>query len=199
MIISMRSGLTAIGLAVFIGGCAHPITIAPNTDQLARDEAKPRIEKQVAYYISAPNRALRVTTPAGGGDSVSYLLYADLEAGLVRVLGNVFAGVFAIQNPQDKEFLRSKNISYVFTPTITTTSSSRNAFFWPPTDFSVKITCTATDSQEAEVWNVAVQADGGLLAVKETLTDHGIAAKRAAENALKKLQIEIEAAPVFRK
>jgi hypothetical protein len=192
-------GLLVLGAAVMLGGCAHQVTIAPDAARLVRDDAKPRIEKQVGYHISEPNRVLQVTTPAGGGDSVKYPPYADLEAGINKVLSNVFAAVHVVRNPQDREFLKSKNISYVFTPTITTTSSSRNNFFWPPTDFAVTIDCVAADDQSQTVWSAKVQADGGLLAVKDTLTDHGIAGRRAAENALTKLQAELESAAVFRK
>lgn len=197
---NIRTSLLALTAVAFLAGCAHPITIAPDMSKLVRDEAaKPRVETQVGYFISEQNRALRVKTPAGGGDFVEYAPYADLETGLYRVLSNVFTNVHVVKNVQDKEFLTSKNISYLFTPTLTTTSSSRNSFFWPPTDFTVTIDCVAADDQTQQVWKTSVQEGNDVVAVKDTLADHGLAGKKAAEKALKKLQAELEAAPVFRK
>ncbi len=184
---------------VALGGCAHPVSIVPDASKLVRSEAKPLVEAQVGYFISDQNRALQVTTAGGGGDSVKYAPYADLEAGLVKVLSNVFSGVHLVKDAQDKEFLKGKNISYVFTPKITTNSSSRNNFFWPPTDFTATIQCVASDNQGQQKWQTKVEAEGGLLAVKETLGDHGIAGRRALQNALSKLQSELESAPEFRK
>lgn len=196
---SLHSGLMALSVAVLCGGCAHPITIAPDLTRLTPDNAQPKIEKSVGYYISEQNKALRVTTPAGGGDSVEYAPYADLEPGLYRVLSNVFSAAYVVKDVKDLAFLQSKNIAWVFTPTLTTNSSSRNSFFWPPTDFSVTIDCTAADASQQQVWQTTVKADGDLIAVKEILKDHGLAGKSAAAKALTQFQGRLQAAPEFRK
>jgi hypothetical protein len=198
MVTFLRKRLLMLASIVALGGCAHSISIVPDVNKVGREESKTRIQKQVGYFISEKDRVLRVTTPAGGGDSVKYTPYADIEPGIVRVLSNVFAGVHVIKDLQDKKFLKDKDVSYVFILTITTGSSSRNSFFWPPTDFTVSLECIATDGQFREVWRKTVRAEGGLIAVKQTLSDRGIAGRSAAENALKLLQAELEVATVFR-
>lgn len=195
---SGRTHLLVLAAIVALAGCAHSISIAPDTSKIGGDQSTPRIQTQVGYFISAKDRVQQVVTPAGGGDSVKYVPYADLEPGLARVLSNVSAGVHVVKDLQDKQFLEDKDIRFVFIPTITTESSSRNNFFWPPTDFTVSLECLATDGQSREVWKKTVRAEGGLIAVKQTFSDQGIAGRRAAENASKLLQTELEAAPVFR-
>jgi hypothetical protein len=192
-----RGALFAFVVAAVCNGCAHQISISPNLEQIAPDVVQPKVEQAVGYFISAQNRALEVTTPGGGGDSVRYLPYADLESGLARVLSNVFSAVHAIKDVKDQAYLQSKNITWVFTPTITTTSSSRNAFFWPPTDFSVSIDCVAADATQREIWKTRATADGGLIAVREIIKNHALAATTAGEKALRMLQMQIQAAPVF--
>lgn len=195
----LNGGLMALSLAVFLGGCAHPITISPNITKLQAASMQTKIDKSVGYYISEGNRALSVTTPAGGGDSVKYTPYADIESGLYAVLSNVFSNAYVVKDPKDRAFLQSKNISWIFTPTITTDSSSRNSFFWPPTDFTVTLDCIAADGSQQEVWRTHASANNDLIAVKETIKDHGLAGGSATEKALLQLQEQIVAAPEFRK
>lgn len=137
-------------------------------------------------------------TAGGGGDKVAYKPYADLDAGLNRVLSNIFAGgVYVVKDPSDAALLRQESISFVFRPTIQTTSSSRNLMFWPPTDFWMTISCTAVDASGHDIWSKAVTADGGLTPVNATLHEHGITGRQAAEAALLKLQAEITRAAEF--
>lgn len=195
---SLSSRLMAVGVALICGACAHPITIAPDLDKVTADQSQPRIEKSVGYFISEKNKALRVTTPAGGGDSVEYAPYEDLEPGFYRVLSNVFSAVHVVKDPKDQAFLESKNITWIFTPTLTTSSSSRNSFFWPPSDFSITIDCMAVDSEQREVWKTTVKAESELIAMKEILKEHGLAGKSASGNALRMLQKQLQSAPEFR-
>jgi hypothetical protein len=44
-----------------------------------------------------------------------------------------------------RQQLHSKGISYVVTPQIVTDSSSPSIMTWPPTDFSVTLTCSVAD------------------------------------------------------
>ena len=190
-----------IPILVFIAlcsGCAHQVDIAPNLTVLTNMNTSAKIDKSVGYYIPEEKRVLSVTTPAGGGDSVKYTPYADLESGLNLVLSNIFSATYKVEDINDKTFLKSKNISWIFTPTITTTSSSRNVFFWPPTDFTVTINCITTDDDQQQVWNHTVQADNNLMSVKEILKDYGLAGRSAAENTLIKFQNDLLASPVFR-
>jgi len=194
----IHGGLIALAFAFLLGGCAHPISISPNITKLQGVATQGRIDKSVGYFISEPNKALSVTTPAGGGDSVRYSPYTDLESGLYAVLANVFNNVYPVKDIHDQAYLQDKGISWIFTPTITTSSSSRNNFFWPPTDFTVTIACVAADGAQHEVWRAAVTADNDVIAVNEVLHDQGLAGRLAAEKSLRQLQQQIEAAPVFR-
>ena len=196
---SLYSSLMALCFAALFSGCSHPIKIAPDSTKLPVANAQSKVNASVGYFISEENRALRVTTPAGGGDSVTYAPYADLEPGLKQVLGNVFSAVYLVQDTKDQSFLKSNNISYIFKPTITTNSSSRNHFFWPPTDFSVTLECSATDAALKPVWSTTVKADNDLLSVKEIIKDHGLSGKSAATKALSQLQIQLQSAQEFRK
>ncbi len=193
----MKKLFILLVLILSVSGCAHKIDIVPTMTSITKGPSSPVIDTAVGYYISAENRALEVTTRAGGGDSVKYTPYADLEPGLNLVLSNVFSATYRIENINDMDFIREKNITWIFTPTIMTTSSSRNAFFWPPTDFTVTINCIATDNNQLQVWNSTVQADGDLIPVSEILKDFGLAGRSAAANALRKLLDELIAAPVF--
>lgn len=189
-----KISVTLVIVAV-ITGCAHPISIAPDLNSLKQNSNISPIPKTVGYYISPEDRAKRVTTPAGGGDSVEYAPYADLEPGIYRTLGNIYTNVFVVKDLKDHAYLKSKEISMIFVPKIETTSSSRNHFFWPPTDFGVTLECSALDSQGVKLWSATVKTDGGLIPVKEILNDFGLAGRRASAEALKALEIQIRAAP----
>jgi hypothetical protein len=195
---SLNRFIPILVLITLCSGCAHQVDIAPNLAVLTDMSTSPKIDKAVGYYIPEEKRALSVTTPAGGGDSVKYTPYADLEPGLNLVLSNVFTATYKVEDINDQTFLQSKNIAWIFTPTITTASSSRNAFFWPPTDFKVTINCIATDDAQQQVWNHTVQADNNLMAVKEILKDYGLAGRSAGENSLILFQNDLLASPVFR-
>lgn len=198
--IPLRNTLIAISFAVFCCACAHSITIPPDLNNLTPDEKNPKIEKAVGYYISEKNRTLKVTTPAGGGDSVEYAPYKDLEPGFYRVLSNVFSSVYVVNDTEDLSFLQSKNITWIFTPVITTNSSSRNPFFWPPTDFTVTVDCKAVDSTDQKVvWETTIKEDSDLIAVKKIIKDYGLAGKSAAAKALMQFQDQLHAAAVFHK
>jgi hypothetical protein len=188
-----------ISLALGCAACAHPIDISPDVSRLPRNEAKQKIEKKVAYVIAPSDRTKKVKTAGGGGDSVEYAPYQAVESGLYLVLADTFAGVYPMSDAKDQSFIRTNEISYVFVPTITTTSSSRNAFFWPPTDFSLTIECVAFDISGGQVWRSTVNGEGGLIPVKEVISDFGLAGRRAAQDALLKLSKEIDQEPVFRK
>ena len=183
---------------VALAGCAHDITIAPNMDNLPRSEAAPKIPKKVGYFIADADRTKMVTTPGGGGDNVQYKLYGDLEPGLYRVLSNVFTGVSIVHDRSDIRALTDSGVSLVFTPVITTTSSSRNIMFWAPTDFSVTITCTAVDANGKQIWETTVTGTNELTSVSTVIHDSGITGRQATEAALKKLQKALETAPELR-
>lgn len=185
-----------IPLLIFGFGCAHRISITPALDDVPAPGAT-RIEKVVGYYISPENLAKEVVTPGGGGDKAKYLPYKETESVLSRVLSNVFREVYAVPSPSHAEFIASKNIAYVFTPTITTDSSSRSALIWPPSDFIVSLNCKATDPSGRVVWetNLTGEAHERL---PDVYRDHSRAGKVAVQNAFVELQNRILKAAEFR-
>ena len=113
--------LASILLAISVmAGCAHPMIIKPEMEPLAAAPHAERIQKNVGLYISAADMQKEVTTPGGGGDKVTYKPYADLQAGLYKVLGDVFADVSILQAPNAQS--AKGPLAYVIAPEIETTS-----------------------------------------------------------------------------
>lgn len=177
-------------------GCAHPLVITPDTSALPPAAGQP-VKKNVGYFISAENRARQVTTPGGGGDKVSYFPYAQLEPMVQRVLGNTYDRVFSLASERDQAFISSNGISLVFVPEILTNSSSPSAFTWPPTDFSVYLTCRAYNAEGRLIWQATVDG-AGHAEYSEFIGDFSLSAKRASLGAFRKLQDEIGRAPELR-
>ena len=118
--------LATIILMLFAVGCAHSINITPAVGSIDASGIS-RINKNVGYYISPEDLARQVVTGGGGGDSVKYFPYKESEPALKQVLLNTFGEVHALKSPSDTGFIASKNISYIFIPTIVTDSSSLEA------------------------------------------------------------------------
>jgi hypothetical protein len=177
-------------------GCAHRIEITPALDALAVSGAS-KIDKNVGYYISPENLAKEVETPGGGGDKVKYAPYKESEPALKQVLSNAFREVYALPSPGDAEFIASKSISYVFVPTITTDSSSRSPWIWPPSDFTVSLDCRATDGSSRVVWETSVREEAHER-LPDVYRDHARAGKVALQNAFLELQARILKAVEFR-
>lgn len=174
-------------------GCAHPIKINPQLDELAQADVA-KVDKSVAYYISREDREREVTTPGGGGDMVSYRPYADLETGIYKVLTTKYSQVYLLKDPADKAFLAEKGISYVFLPKITTNSSSNSAFTWPPTTFEITMDCSVTDPAGTQLWQRQVGGMGEAT-FSEFKYDFGLAAHRAGKDVLTSLQHVVNTAP----
>src|SRR5262249_4075786 len=153
-----------------------------------------RSGKTVGYYISPEQRALKVTTPGGGGDKVSYLPYVESEPALKQILGNIYASAVALQAPNDKAELERKNVAYVVIPTITTPSKSSSALTWPPTNFTITLDCKAADAAGAAAWSGKVTGTGEAV-FADFKHDFSLAARRASKDAFNQLQKEIVAAP----
>lgn len=183
-------------LALLAAGCARQINISPSLQALDAGGVA-RIEKTAAYYISPANRDKEVETPAGGGDRVKYHPYREVEPALKQVLSNLFAKVVYVSSLDDKQFLASNGVDFVFVPTIETDSSSDSNVTWPPTRFTVTLDCLALDRSGVKVWQKKVTAQGSA-AFSEFRTDHSLSARRASRDAFMLLQREIYDAREFR-
>jgi hypothetical protein len=182
--------------AIVVVGCAHQINITPPLNTLgAQDIVK--IDKTVGYYISAADRSKEVETPGGGGDKVKYLPYQESEPALKQVLSNLFTKVVSIASLNDKQFIASNNVAYVFIPAIETNSSSESSFTWPPTKFTVTLDSRAVDPSGSTVWQKKVTGEGQAT-FSDFKQDMSLAARRASRNAFLNLQREISAAREFR-
>jgi hypothetical protein len=185
----------AFALTALLAACAHPISMAPDlakveTPSTARDQT-------VGLHISAADRALQVTTPGGGGDSVSYYPYRDLEGGIYKVLTGQFVKVVALTDPKDTAALAREGVTLVVLPKILTQSSSTSPFTWPPTFFQVQLFYSFRDVLGLPVTEVQV-AGTGKAEFSEFVGDFSLAAKRASLDALQKSQSAIAADPKLR-
>ncbi len=183
----------AIGSLLFTVGCAHQINITPPLNTLEINN-QGKINKTVGYYISPADRAKEVTTPGGGGDKVSYLPYPESEPALNKVLTNLYTTVVLVPSLEDKAFIASKNIAYIFAPVIETDSSSESAFTWPPTHFTVTLDTKAIGPGGNVVWQKKVTGQGQA-EFSEFKHDFSLAARRASKQAFQNLQQAISAAP----
>lgn len=170
-----------LALAGFVTGCAHPISLNSDLNQVKSTGAT-KVSKKVGYVMTDDNRKLEVTTPGGGGDKVTYLPYRDLEAGIHKGLTEVFTEVVRLTGPNDPK-IQAANLNYVITPQITTNSSSSSAFTWPPTLFTIELTCKVTDGKGVEVTQVKAKGEGRA-EFSEFKSDFSLSAKRASEQVL---------------
>jgi hypothetical protein len=178
--------LTTLSLIVVLTACAHPISIAPDLSKLDAPNT-PAWSRTIGYHLPAGEKALQVTTPGGGGDSVSYYPYRDIEGGLYKVLSNTFDRVVLVSDPKDVAALARDNVTLVVRPKITTQSSSDSVITWPPTFFQVQLSCTFTDVLGSSIAEVFVNGVGRA-EFAEFSSDFSLAAKRASLDALQKAQ-----------
>lgn len=184
----------AMAVLVILGGCAHPLVISPDMAKIERDPGAKPIDKNVGYYIASDKREAAVNTPGGGGDTVTYHPYKDMEAGFYKMLSNVFKDVTVLKSPNDMDAIGQHGISYVITPIITTNSSSPSPFTWPPTLFDVVLTCNVTDAAGKSVVSKSVSGQGRA-EFDEFKSDFSLSGKRAAQDALLKMQVQLLQAP----
>ncbi len=185
---SIRRACVAVASAmalVAMTGCAHQVSLSPDVKDLA--VASKKINKPVAYLISAADMAKEVQTPGGGGDKVKYLPYRDLDASLYQAFSGAFSDVSKISS-----LAEAKGVSYVIKPTITTTSSSDSALTWPPTQFTVELVCQVTDASGAALTEVRGSGKG-VATFSEFKSDFSLAARRAAKEAVDNLVKALDA------
>jgi hypothetical protein len=174
------------GLIVLLSGCAHDITISGDSTTLVSKTVSP-INKTVGLVITDEERSKEVVSPGGGGDKVAYKPYHDLELPIYLELSNVFKDVIKLNSAPDAQTSQSKSLSYIVTPTITTTSSSPSLLTWPPTDFTVTLECTVTDPSGNLVTKKSVTGSGHA-EFGEFKRNFGLAAQRATLDAVQKMQ-----------
>lgn len=181
-----------------MAACAHPIVIGPDLTKLDNGSQPTRIDKKVGYYLTPEQKQLSVTTGGGGGDKVSYLPYRDLEAAIYKMLSNVFADVTPLRSANSSEIGSMPAMQYVIVPKVSTQSSSPSALTWPPTRFSVDLTCDVLDRSGAFVTTKTVHGEGAA-EFEEFKSDHALSAKRASLDALLRMQASLANAPEIRK
>lgn len=185
----------ALLVSVYMAGCAHPMNIKPDIQAL--EPVSGRIQKNVGLYISPADRSLEVTTPGGGGDKVRYHPYADMETGLFKALGNVFANVTVMNSLTDANAIAQHSLNYIVVPTISTSSSSSGIFTWMATDFTVQVTCKVSDNQGREVATVSSSGVGKAESA-ELRSDFSAAGERASKDALQKLELAFLQVPALK-
>ena len=189
--------LADVSNVALVTGCAHPISVTSDLAQI-KGSSPARINKSVGYFIAPEDRTREVITPGGGGDKVSYVPYRDLEAGMFKAMSEVFTNVTKLDSASDTARLAKDGIQLVISPKLTTNSSSDSLLTWPPTQFSIELTCKVTDKVGAPV--TEVKATGtGRAEFSEFKSDHSLSAKRAAQDAMAKLVKALEAAPELRR
>lgn len=176
--------LSALLLTAALGGCAHPISLAGNAVALT-GTGTGKLDRAVGLSITEEDRKREVTGPAGGGDKVTYQPYRDLETGLYIALSETFARVSRITGINDPK-VKSDALDYIITPSIATTSFSPSLMTWPPTIFTVELTCKVVDAAGKAMTEVRVMGEGRA-EFDEFKSDVSLAAKRASDDALKKL------------
>ncbi|WP_345985674.1 hypothetical protein WCX49_00740 [Sulfurimonas sp. HSL-1656] len=180
----------SLSVLLFFSGCAHKITVTPELEKIRSAEVSKQFDINVGYYISPADRAFEITTPGGGGDDVKYTPYKDTEGAFNTVLSKVFTRVYSLPALDDQEFIAAKNIKYVFTQSIKTTSSSDSLLTWPPTQFTMAITCQAIDTNGKKIWEETVSSEGNA-EFEEFRDDFSLAGKRASEDAYLKLMYKL--------
>lgn len=181
--------LIAISLiSLFLSACAHPISINPDkTPERTQSNFK---SKKVAYVMSDVERSKQVTTAGGGGDKVSYYPYKDSEKAIRDALKSVYQDVIVLKSASDLESIRESEVDLIYTPTITTVSSSDSAFTWPPTYFRVELSCSVADNKGKTLTTIKVDGNG-YAEFSEFKANFGLAGSRATSDLSEKLKKEI--------
>jgi len=177
-------GLASVTALVVMTGCAHQVSMSPELKQLPAVASK--IDKNVAYVISAADLAKEVQTPGGGGDKIKYQPYRDLDGALYKAFSEVFKDVTKLSSTAEAPALASKGVTLVIEPAITTTSSSESMFTWPPTQFSVELVCKVSDLQGKAITEVRAMGKGAAT-FDEFKSDFSLAARRASKEAVDNL------------
>lgn len=189
--------IAAASVVAALSGCAHEISLTGDANKIP-PLSTPPLDKTVGLVITDDQLASEVITPGGGGDKVSYHPYHDLELPIYVGLGHVFKNVTKLKSAPDAATIQAKHLDYVVTPMIKTTSSSSSFVTWPPTDFSVTLTCTVTDPSGRAVVTENVTGTGHA-EFSEFKHNFSLAGQLATADAVSKLQSTMANAPELQK
>lgn len=182
---------------IILGGCAHPIVISPDLSKINAEANIQKIHANVGYYVTDKEKSLKVTTPGGGGDYVSYYPYRDLNVALYKMLTNIFDSVTVVNVATDKQAIKQYSLQYIITPSITTHSRSGSIFTWPPTDFTVDLSCKVNDTQGRLIDDESVSGEGHA-DFGEFKSDFSLSGERASLDAVNKMQHKLESSASLR-
>ena len=174
-----------------LSGCAHPINISPDLAALNSNNSPEKIDKKITYYFTE-DLEKEVTTPGGGGDSVKYKPYKELDIGIYKVLSDKFKNVEVLKKSGEKN-----NADYSAEITISTNSSSSSAFTWPPTLFGVNINAEFSNLQSGLKEKISVSGEGRA-EFSEFKSNFNLSAKRASEDVLSKLSAALSNMSMFK-
>jgi hypothetical protein len=180
--------IVSIILVTLTTACAHPISIVPN--KTPERDASSLSHKKAAYVMTESDRNQQITSAGGGGDKVNYYPYRDAEKSIRDALRSIYIDVVAVSSSADFDSLKANDISVIYTPVISTQSSSNSAFTWPPTYFSVELTCNVNDKEGKELSILKVSGNGHA-EFSEFKVNTGLAGSRATSDLSEKLKQEI--------
>lgn len=177
--------LFALVIAVLTVGCAHPISLTADAGKLVGTAKVTKTDRKVGLVVTDDQKKLELQTPGGGGDKVSYFPYRDLESGMYVALSESFSSVSRVSSLSDPK-AKAEGLSLMFVPDVATTSYSPSLLTWPPTVFTITLGMDIKDANNVTLKKVQVQGEGRA-EFDEFKSDFSLSAKRAAEDAMKKL------------
>lgn len=189
----MKKFLALIFVVALISGCAHPLNISPDISAINKSTPVAKSTKSISYYFTE-NIEKEVTTPGGGGDSVKYRPYKELDTGIYKVLSDNFKSVVMQKGGVSQSKLENDLVAEI---TISTNSSSSSAFTWPPTLFGVNISTDLLDTKTGKKEKILVVGEGRA-EFEEFKSNFNLSAKRASEDALNKFGTAIAGAELLK-
>ncbi len=193
----MRISLIVVACFIALSGCTHPIIITPELQTLKKPQGD-YIQATAGYYITPYDRERQVVSPGGGGDKISYYPYKELEPALQKVLFSIFQDVKKLDLSPTPEYLRANGITFAFLPEITTDSNSDSLFTWPPTTFTVNLSCKAFSQDGKLIWD-RKYTGVGTATFSEFKSAFALAATRASQKVFSEMLNDVAQASEFRK
>ena len=189
----MKKYLLLAFVVTLISGCAHPLNITPDLSALNKNSSGEKSRNNVTYYFTEDIEK-EVITPGGGGDSVKYKPYKELDTGIYKVLSDNFKSVVMLKKGADKPKSDDDILAEI---TISTNSSSSSAFTWPPTMFGVNISADFLHPKTGKKEKILATGEGRA-EFSEFKSNFNLSAKRSSEDALNKLGVAISGSNIFK-